>query len=932
LSLAVAVIVGVALVSASGAATTNTQKVIKINVSTRAAVVHYLRSIHVNPKHAVIQRGLRNYAGAHCPGKHWTCAGTRHTVVQIAKRGGQNRFACRTAKCVVVQLGGISRGRMAAARASKPQPPPSSTASCIKTTGVTQSCVINQPNATGTNKAVVWMVTPKLTGLTQSASYSASITQGPASATGSSNTNIACVTQQVSIDGSTTKTNGANITVTSDNHESITINQNSLTGGNTVEGARPSGSTYDCNGGSQMQQDEQLTSIVTSKGSITQKQDTATTNPQTGLAAANVVTDVEQNQGSGFFGFASGLNNAAFEQSTNQVAIANTTTGATVVQQQQANVPNPPYSGGVGTINQDSSALSTAVVNQTEMQCQDAVNTTKTPAQTTCDPNDPDPPTGINLTQTQYGPLGVFTPSKQSAGRVHSYRKGYGKSQQTGAASTVHDSFTLNQTSTQNADLGSGQQNLVQGDCASAGGSCETSQLVSLNSGTTQDGWSAPSIGNININCPKNQTCVPTPPPTPTFVSGPNDPNPSASAAFNFTDPATGGVHFLCKIDGTPQGCSSGVAFPQGYGPHTFQVAAADNHGNVSAYVPTTPFTWTNVPPDPTIQTHPSNPATYGTSSFTFSDAESPVHFQCQIDSQTPTPCNSGSITYSGLTVLPSGSHTFSVTAYDTTNTYHSVSAATYTWVTTPPNPTITVSSEPGNPDFFGNSYSFAFTDTDLTVHYQCQIDSDPVTSCNSGSSDTYSGLAPGSHTFSVTAYDQHDTYPSNNPATYTWKVLPLSLSTSDDGATAGWECQPGDPIALQVGTGDPYSTFAAISITDAADTAINGMQEPSFTTDNYDSGSPRYVIDLSNGDLLNGLPPNPSLGNTGMVWQINYGYPPVSWSDVQTAEHGTTVVDAYVVADGSQLLLGDNPPNTAPDNISDLTFNGTDFNPGACP
>ena len=46
--LAVAVMVGAVLVSASGAATTQTEKVTKINVSTRAAVVHYLRSIHVN--------------------------------------------------------------------------------------------------------------------------------------------------------------------------------------------------------------------------------------------------------------------------------------------------------------------------------------------------------------------------------------------------------------------------------------------------------------------------------------------------------------------------------------------------------------------------------------------------------------------------------------------------------------------------------------------------------------------------------------------------------------------------------------------------------------------------------------------------------------------------------------------------------------------
>ena len=68
LGLAVAVILGVMLVSASGAATTQNQGATTINVSTRAAVIHYLRSIHVKAKHPVIQRGLRNYAGAHCPG------------------------------------------------------------------------------------------------------------------------------------------------------------------------------------------------------------------------------------------------------------------------------------------------------------------------------------------------------------------------------------------------------------------------------------------------------------------------------------------------------------------------------------------------------------------------------------------------------------------------------------------------------------------------------------------------------------------------------------------------------------------------------------------------------------------------------------------------------------------------------------------------
>ena len=197
LGLGVAMVVGAVLVAASGAAITKAQTVTTIDVSTRAAVIHYLRSIHVNPKHAVVERGRRNYAGANCPGKGWTCASTKHTVVQIAKRGGQNRFACGTAKCVVVQFGTLSPGRHAAARASSSSlPSPVNTASCIKTTGVTGSCVINQPNATGTNKAVVWMDTGKLTGLSQSAQYTASITQGPASAAGSSNWNLACVHQR----------------------------------------------------------------------------------------------------------------------------------------------------------------------------------------------------------------------------------------------------------------------------------------------------------------------------------------------------------------------------------------------------------------------------------------------------------------------------------------------------------------------------------------------------------------------------------------------------------------------------------------------------------------------------------------------------------------------------------------------------------------
>src|SRR2546423_4734768 len=107
------------------------------NLRTRAGAARYLRSIGLNARHFVIQRAIRNYAGARCPGAGWSCTSTAHPVIQIASAGGSNTFQCATASCAVVQV---------AAAPSKPSP---NTATCIKTgsasvTAGGQSCSINQ--------------------------------------------------------------------------------------------------------------------------------------------------------------------------------------------------------------------------------------------------------------------------------------------------------------------------------------------------------------------------------------------------------------------------------------------------------------------------------------------------------------------------------------------------------------------------------------------------------------------------------------------------------------------------------------------------------------------------------------------------------------------------------------------------------------------
>src|SRR5919108_1689312 len=55
-----------------------------VNVRSQASINRYLRSIGVNPATAVVQKGLRNYAGPNCPGADWNCTSANAPVVQLA--------------------------------------------------------------------------------------------------------------------------------------------------------------------------------------------------------------------------------------------------------------------------------------------------------------------------------------------------------------------------------------------------------------------------------------------------------------------------------------------------------------------------------------------------------------------------------------------------------------------------------------------------------------------------------------------------------------------------------------------------------------------------------------------------------------------------------------------------------------------------------
>jgi hypothetical protein len=151
-------------------------------------------------------------------------------------------------------------------------------------------------------------------------------------------------------------------------------------------------------------------------------------------------------------------------------------------------------------------------------------------------------------------------------------------------------------------------------------------------------------------------------------------------------------------------------------------------------------------------------------------------------------------------------------------------------------------------------------------------------------------------------------------------KATNLSFSASNDGASAGWSYGKGSAIDLTLGS-TPASTYAEITLHGVAGTTVSSFTTaPSFTTDNYTAGSPRYYITLDDGHTLWGYPAKAGLNGGTFVWAIDNGNTYQSWSAIQAQEAGAKVTGAYVIADGDQT------PGTT-DVITGLTFNGTSFN-----
>lgn len=146
-----------------------------------------------------------------------------------------------------------------------------------------------------------------------------------------------------------------------------------------------------------------------------------------------------------------------------------------------------------------------------------------------------------------------------------------------------------------------------------------------------------------------------------------------------------------------------------------------------------------------------------------------------------------------------------------------------------------------------------------------------------------------------------------------------LSFGASNDGASAGWSQGKGSAIDLTLGSSG--GSFAEITLHHVEGVVVSDLTAPSFTTDNYSAGSPRYFITLSDRHSLWGYPAASGLNGGDMAWAIDNGNTYMSWSQVQSSAEGSaSVTGAFVIADADQAA------GTA-DEITGLSFGDTSFN-----
>jgi hypothetical protein len=352
--------------------------------------------------------------------------------------------------------------------------------------------------------------------------------------------------------------------------------------------------------------------------------------------------------------------------------------------------------------------------------------------------------------------------------------------------------------------------------------------------------------GNVDATPASFTWVVDTTAPDTTITSNPSNPTGTGTASFSFVgnDGSGSGIaSFECKLDTASfVACTSPQALSGlADGSHTFQVRAKDSVG-LTDPTPAS-YTWVvdTTAPETTIDApKPANPTNDPSATFTFhgddGNGSGGLTFTCQLDGGGFTPCTSPKSYVS----LSDGSHTFQVKAKDAVGNVDATPASV-TWTIDATPPDTVIDAKPNNP-VNSTTASFQFHGDDGSgvggLVLECKLDSGAFAACATATTQSYTGLAEGSHTFQVRAKDSLANTDAT-PASYTWTVDTTKPTVSVSSSTASPTNT--SPIHVTITFSEPVTGFTPT--TASGDIVIGGV---GGTGSNPAGSGASYSFDLT--------------------------------------------------------------------------------------
>jgi large repetitive protein len=308
--------------------------------------------------------------------------------------------------------------------------------------------------------------------------------------------------------------------------------------------------------------------------------------------------------------------------------------------------------------------------------------------------------------------------------------------------------------------------------------------------------------------------------------------------------------------------CYLAVDFaPTKTGPINATLTLTDNNLNQSSATQVIQIGAVALPPMPVILTDPVNPTTATTATFTFSDTQTPVTFVCSIDSLPFSACDSPA----AYPTLSGGPHVFQVKAKDFAGNLSL--AAVYNWTVSsvgPPAPVITSA-----PAYLTNddTATFAFTDSQSGVSYQCSLDGAAFAACTSGVN--YSGMAGFAnnytivtkrHSFAVKAMDGSGNFSPETTRAWTAISTPFSAYPLDFGLVPVGQTSSPQSVSFNVTTAATVATINALTmgvsgldftVTDPGTCAVGTTLSKGSTCTLKATFTPKYPGQRKGGVLL---------------------------------------------------------------------------------